>query len=511
MIASAKETQEAVAQTPASDMSVETIQRRATGGLLSLALRRAVHQVISFFGNILLSRLLSPSVFGVFSIVTYVVNFFGFFGDIGLGAALVQRKEKPSERVLRTTFTIQQSLVTFFVIMVFVASPFISKKYGMSESSVWLFRAFSLSLFFTSMKVIPSILLERQLYFNRIIIPEIAEVAAYQTVAVTMAYMGYGVWSLVCATLARGVLGFTILFILSPWKLGYAFDKPTAKDLVKFGAPFQLGQFFWLIKNAATPVFAGFVCGKAAVGYLTWAWGLALVPYTIIEIINRIVFPVCSRLQHDKDMLGRSIEKFVRMSSIGVFGIAAVMMAVAPYAIKYVYTAKWTPALPALYLFLLSMMGGPIINIYSRSFYAIGRAKTAVKLTAAYVGLSWIFNVPLLLKYGFVGIAWSALLVTVIGVWLPIREMEKIVHVQIWKQVWAPLISACGTLALTRWIAVKAVDGVLTLVGVTLVGMAIYAVFMLLLQRETLIAEGKMFVTMVRRQEEDAAAPEFDG
>ncbi|MDO8683705.1 MAG: hypothetical protein Q7N50_09520, partial [Armatimonadota bacterium] len=75
-MASIEQTEQAAARQTALDMSVETIQRRATGGLLSLALRRVVHQMVSFGGNIALSRLLSPSVFGVFSIVTYAVNFF---------------------------------------------------------------------------------------------------------------------------------------------------------------------------------------------------------------------------------------------------------------------------------------------------------------------------------------------------------------------------------------------------------------------------------------------------
>ncbi|MDO8684066.1 MAG: oligosaccharide flippase family protein, partial [Armatimonadota bacterium] len=439
------------------------------------------------------------------SIVTYAVNFFGFFGDIGFGAALVQRKDKPTEKMLRTAFTIQQGLMTALVAIVFFVAPFLSGKYGLSDSSAWLFRAFSLSLFLTSLKVVPAILLERRLDFNRLVIPEIAEVFAYQGVAVTMAYLGYGVWSLVCATLARGVLGFAILFILAPWKFGFAVDKSIVRELVTFGAPFQLGQFFWLIKNAATPVFAGWFCGKAAVGYLTWSWGLALMPYTIVEIVNRVVFPVCSRLQHDRQMLAVSIEKYVRMTALGVFPIAMVMMAVAPYAIKHVYSAKWTPALPSLYLFLISMMGAPVINIFSRAFYGIGKINTAVKLTAVYVLLGWALNVPLVLSYGFVGIAWSALLVNVVCIWLPMHEMNKIVRIRVFRQIWAPLLSACVAMLVTGWIARMAISGVITLVAVTLLGFIIYFATMFLIERGVLLSEIESFISTLKGSPDEGA------
>lgn len=512
MRATTEEQEDAATGQPVSDMSVETIRRRATGGLVSLAARRAFHQAVSFAGNIMLSRLLSPSVFGLFAIITYIVNFFGFFGDIGLGAALVQRKEPPSERVLRTAFAVQQALMMIFVTAVFVAAPFISKKYGFSPASAWLFRALSLSLLLTSMKIIPAILLERRLDFRRIVIPEMCEVIVYQSVAVSMAYLGYGVWSLVCATLARGALGFTVLFVLSPWKMGYAMDTKTAKELIGFGAPFQAGQFFWLLKNAATPVFAGWFCGQAAVGYLTWAWGLALLPYAVIEIVSRIVFPVCSRLRHDKELLGRSIEKFVRMAALGVFPIAMVMIAVAPHAIQYVYNPKWQPdkwqpALPSLYLFLLSMLGAPIINVYSRCFYAVGKTSVAVKLTAVYVFLGWLFNVPLLLKFGFVGIAWSTLLVAVISIWLPMREMKKIALVRAGSQVWAPLVSSVVAMIVTRFIADHFVSGVAALVFVTLLGIVIYGLTMIALQGSRLAKEARSFLAMVGRPTETTVEP----
>jgi O-antigen/teichoic acid export membrane protein len=502
MTIGAEQTQQASSQLSATDMNAEMVRRKASGAVVSLAYRRVINQVMSFTGNVCLARLLSPAIFGMFATVQYVVNFFGFFGDIGFGATLVQRKEPPTEKVLRTVFAIQQGLITILVMLVFVAAPYFARKYHMSESSVWLFRALSLSLFLTSMKVIPSIHLERKLEFRKIVIPEMAETFVFFSVAVTMAFMHYGIWSLVCATVARGFVGFIIFFILAPWRIGFAFDVKTARDLMSFGGPFQLGQFFWLIRNAAIPLFAGAMCGMKAVGYLNWSWGLSLQPYCIIEIVNRVVFPVCSRLQDDKEALGTNIGKYVRMAALGVFPIACVMMAVVPWAIRYVYNGhqphKWDPALPSLYLFMASMMASPIIKVYSRAFYAMRQVRTAVTLTAVYVFTGWALNVPLVLKYGYNGIAISTFLVSVLCIWLPIREMRKIVEVPVLKCIWVPLVGSLVSLAVTRWLAIMFIKGIPSLVLVTAFGFVVYFAAIWLLQGQVILAEIKSFMAAAR-------------
>ena len=509
MAISAEQTQQASSSLPVVDMNAETVRHRASGAVLSLVVRRIIHQAISFTGGVCLARMLSPAVFGVFTTVTYVVNFFGFFGDIGFGATLVQRKEPPTEKLLRTVFAMQQGLMTVLVLLVFVAAPFFTRKYHMSDSSVWLFRALSLSLFLTSMKVIPTIQLERKIDFRKIVIPELAEVFVFQSVAVTMAYLHYGVWSLVCATVARGAVGFVIFFILAPWKMGFAFDRKMARDLLTFGAPFQLVQFFWLIRSAAIPLFGGALCGVQAVGYLNWAWGLSLLPYGVIEIVNRVVFPVCSRVQNDREALGRNIGKYVRMAALGVFPLACVMMAVVPWAVEYVYKPKWMPAVPSLYFFMLATMASPIMNVYSRAFYALRMVKTAAKLTGIYVITGWILNVPLVLAYGYTGIAVSGFLVGLICIWLPIREMNKIVRVPVLECVWAPLVASIISLAITRWVAMMFISGVVTLVAVTLFGFAVFAAALALLQGRVILSEISSFMAAAKNS--GAAVTEVGG
>jgi len=96
-----------------SSLNLENIKFKAFKGVFTLTFRRLILKVIDTVGVIVLARALTQDVFGVFGIVSFVVfTFLSFFSDVGFGAALIQKKEELTDEDTRTTFTIQQSLVT---------------------------------------------------------------------------------------------------------------------------------------------------------------------------------------------------------------------------------------------------------------------------------------------------------------------------------------------------------------------------------------------------------------
>ncbi len=104
-------------------MDTTTLRRRARLGVLALMIRSAVLQVTVISGNIFLARLLTPQDFGVFGVVQFVLLFFTFIGDAGLGGALVQRKEMPTQRELSSVFFLQFLIALVVVTMIWVGTP----------------------------------------------------------------------------------------------------------------------------------------------------------------------------------------------------------------------------------------------------------------------------------------------------------------------------------------------------------------------------------------------------
>src|SRR3990167_8391539 len=106
-----------------SELNSAVISQRAVSGVFILTLRKFALRAISYLGGIFLARLLAPEIFGVFAIISFVINFFAFFSDVGLGAALIQKKEQLTKKDLAVTFTLQQILVVTVVLVIYLSAP----------------------------------------------------------------------------------------------------------------------------------------------------------------------------------------------------------------------------------------------------------------------------------------------------------------------------------------------------------------------------------------------------
>src|SRR4030042_6343587 len=99
------------------EIDLEEVKRRSARGAVTLTVRTLFLQLVTLVSTFLLTIFLSPHEYGIFFVVTAVVNFLIYFSDIGLAAALIQKKDEIEEHDLATTFTIQQSLVITLVLI----------------------------------------------------------------------------------------------------------------------------------------------------------------------------------------------------------------------------------------------------------------------------------------------------------------------------------------------------------------------------------------------------------
>lgn len=471
---------------------LDSLKKKAVRGVFTLTFRRLVLKIIDTVGIITLARLLSQESFGVFGIVSFVVfTFLSFFSDVGFGAALIQ-KENVSDDDLQTTFTIQQGLVTVLLIVAWLVAPWVGQFYNLGNSGAWLVRILSLSLFITSFKTIPSIMLERRLRFELLIIPEIIETIAYNAIAVFMAYHGYGVWSLVIAVLVRTVLGAIALNIIAPWQIGWKIVKKSAHELLHFGVPFQLNSVLALIKDNITPTIIAVWYGPAAVGFVNVAQNISSRPMEISTIVSRITFPTYSRIQGDKERLKRWIEKSIHLMSVVYFPAIIGLIVTSAPILTYLYadkSDKWLPALPTLLWFLVAALPVVITTTYTNAIYATGHPKTVLSLMFLYTAMTWGIGLPMIRHFGFVGIAMTVCLITYSTFPLVIKALKSVVVVDTFGMTWRPLLASLLMGVSVMLIRGYLVHGLWSLVGTILVGLVIYSGFLYLLDGKYLKTE----------------------
>lgn len=459
------------------DIDIARIKKRSLTGVVALTSRTFILQLISFAATFLLTIFLSPQIFGVFYVVSAIINFLGYFADIGLAAALIQKKEELTHEDLATTFTIQQILVGTAVTLAFIFSSSIAVFYKLDSSGLWLLRSLIFSFFLSSLTTIPSILLERKLEFDKLIIPQIVQTLGFYLVAVTLAWKGFGVMSFTWGVLVRAILGLIAMYIVSPWRISIHISRDVAKRLLKFGIPFQLNGFIALIKDDLLTVFLGKVLPFAQVGYIGWAKKWAEVPLRLImDNVVRVTFPAFSRLQESQEHLRAAIEKTLFGIGITIFPISVgLLFYVQPLIGIIPKYSKWEPALFAFYLLTVSSVFAGLTTPLTNALNAIGKIKTTLILMVMWAALTWAFTLTMIHFYGFNGVPIAFLgvsLTIIVVVYLVKRFVQFSFWSSIGRSLMAATVQALWYLMFMRivphtivWLAASAITGVILYMG----------------------------------------------
>jgi O-antigen/teichoic acid export membrane protein len=467
------------------EIDIASIKKKSLSGIVALTSRTFILQIIAFAATFLLTVFLSPSVFGIFYIVSAIISFLSYFSDIGLAAALIQKKEQLTPDDLSTTFTIQQLLVVPLSCLVFFLAPYIASFYGLDNTGTMLMRALVVSFFFSSLKTIPSVLLERNLSFKLLVIPQIAETLGFYLVAVLMAWRGYGVTSFTWAVLVRAVIGLCLMYIISPWRIRLSISKTVARRLLRFGVPFQMNSFLALLKDDLMTVFLGKILPLAEVGYIGWAKKWAEVPLRLImDSVIRVTFPTFSRLQHSRELLGKAIEK-------ALFGLALTMFPISAGLLFFVGPAvgiipkygKWEPALLSFALFVVSAVFAGFSTPLTNALNAVGRIKITMTLMIFWTIATWLLTVLLVHSIGFNGFA-LGLLILSLSIIVVIRLVKRYATFAFVDNIKWPL---AGALVQSVWYFAARGNqpyNVPWLTGVGLTGVILYSGVVWLTQKE---------------------------
>lgn len=407
----------------AIELNLDTVKRRAVKGVAILTGRGFFINAVTTISQLLLLAFLEPQEIGVFYIVSAAVYFLMYFSDIGLAAALIQKKDKLTQLELKTTFAIQQSLVLLLMVVLFFASPWLSNFYNLTQEGRLLLYALGFSLFLASLKSIPSVLLERRLEFGKFVLPEILENLVYNVSLVTFAWMGLGLRSFTYAVLIRGVVGLVTIYILQPWMPGIAFSKKAIKDLLSFGVPYQINTLISVIKDQGITLLLGGILSQAAIGFLGTAMRLIQIPLRLfMDNVTKVSFPAFSRMQNNKQELARVTTRSIMFITflvypalIGFLLLIPDLMAVLP---RY---QKWAPAVPLMWLLSINVFFAAFATQITNMLTAIGKIKITIKITLMYTILT-ITLVPFLaLAKGALGASAGYALVGVssmIAIWI---------------------------------------------------------------------------------------------
>ncbi len=438
-------------------LEVDQIKRKSVRGVFSFFLRTILIQGIGLASAFVLSAFFSPEEFGIFGIVTQIIALLVFFSDIGLAAALIQKKNEPSEDDHKTAFSVQFLLACLLFLLILGLSRIDALQNKLGEQGIWVLLALGISFPLATFKTVSSIILERRLDFNKLVLPQIFEQLVFHGILIFMAWHGFGIVSYVYAILARSIIGIIVIQVIQPWLPRLKITMNSLRGLIGFGIKFQLNDLLARIKDQLYFLLLGAFLPLRDFGYMQWAKNWSMYPYNLtVQNVMAITFPTFSRLQNHPDLLKKAIEKSIYFIALFIFptlvGMSVFVYPLTELVPRY---AKWQPALFSFVLFSLSIAWSAISTPLVNSLNAIGKINQTLKLMIFWTTLTWLLTPLLVYRFAFNGVAIAAFLISWTSV-LSVILIKKYVPVQIMRNVWAQLVASglmagFGMLGLKWW------------------------------------------------------------
>lgn len=432
------------------EANVKELKKRSISGALSYFVRTAFIQVLGIVSFAIIGGALSPEEIGIFGIVIQLLALLTFFSDIGFASALIQKKTNPTTTEYRTVFTVQMvlSLLIFLVSAGFVAAGYFE---NWSSNILLLVMAGSFGL--STLKTIPSVMLERKLLFSKLVIPQMVEQVLYNALLVYCAINGYGIWSYSIAVGVRSVLGVVVMFAIQRWPIGISFNRAALKGLFGTGVKFQANDLLARVKdNLFYLIMSRFLVSPTEFGYISFAKTYSQFPYNLtVQNVVAITFPTFSRLQHDPALLRKAIEKTLFFVTLAIFPLLVGMsVLIGPLMAVVPQYGKWQPALWTFIFFTLSIAWAAISTPLTNTLNALGKINQSLLLMIMWTVLTWVLTPLLYWKFGLNGISLAALIISFTSI-VPVILVKRVVAFSFADQVWRQSLAAGVMLALGWW------------------------------------------------------------
>lgn len=396
---------------------IQQIKSRSFLSASTLVAQTSYAAFLGFTAFLILTIKSGIHLLGIYNTVLAMMSFFNYFTNLGLAAALLQKKDI-DETDLNTAFFMQMFLTIGAVVIGFFLTSYLFTFYkDLPHAAVYLYWAVLLSFFLLSLKTIPSVLLEKKIQIYRVVFVQALENTVFYVCVIIFSLMGFEIYSLVVAVLLRSLVGLIAIYILHPWAPRFLFSVQAAKSLLRYGIPFQSNSFLALIKDDLLIIYLGGVIGLTNLGYITFGKKYAEVSIRIImDSINRVAFPLFARFQKEKEMLKKSLEKVLFYESLLIFPTIVGAVFIFDSLLKIIpgYFVKWNAAITSFYFFsasaLLVSLSTPFINVFN----AIGKVKVSLYFMVMWTTLLWflVFLFIRLFGYNGVGMAFFVMSLT---------------------------------------------------------------------------------------------------
>ena len=381
----------------------------------------------------ILAHFLDKSDFGIVAILTFIHGLTIMFSDMGFATVVLHKQDLKREEFSSLFWMQMLAYTVLYFVMICFTHPL---AIFYSEPLLHILLPLSLvDLFFTAFGKLYEAVLQKNFQFRVIAIRNITSNILSLVLAVLMAMLGCGVYTLVISTLF-GTL------ILSAWnfvvgqrhiKLQFHCAPKEVFPLVRIGL-YQTGtSIVDYICSKLDVLIIGKLFGMDALGVFNLCKELIFrFIWSVNTIVNKVMSPVFSKMQHEIDNLRNSYCVTLSKLTSLTFAALSVIAALSVQIITVLYGDAYQEAGLLTSLLACVAMGTAVGNPVSSIIVASGRTD----LTFKYVLIRLLYTAPCIYVFSHYSIYVLAIglifLMLVDYIFQTLIEVKPILKISIW-------------------------------------------------------------------------------
>lgn len=449
------------------------LKEQAAKGVFWIFAEQFGSQLIGFVINLVLARVLMPSDFGTIALYGVIMAIASVLINGGLTNSLI-RTQNVDHKDMSTVFWFNFGVSLILYAIIYFIAPLVSAFYNI-EVLTPLMRTYALILIIDSFAAVQATKVVKEMQFQTAFKIQLPSMLVGGASGIYFATHGYGVWSLIYSSLIQNFVYTVQYWFYSDWRPSFIFDKEKFKYHFSFGIKLTASSLLDTIFNNLYNIIIGKKFSTEDLGYYNRADSLKQLPITnIAGALNRVTFPLFSKLAHDDEALKRYYQNIIQVVIFLIAPLSVMMVVLAEPLIRFLLTEKWLPSVP--YFKILSIAGifYPI-HVYNLNILqAKGRSDLFLKIEV----IKKIITVVIIiisLRFGMMGLVWGGVVINIISVFINTHYTTRFINYPILSQfadlfpsILRALIIGFIIYLIDHYFLINNIDLIRLLVGVSL-------------------------------------------
>lgn len=374
------------------------LKQKTVSGLLWSFIDNIASQGITFLVGLILARLLEPKEFGLIGMITVFIAISSSFINSGFGSALI-RKQDCTEKDFSTVFYFNLAMGLLFFCILFFTAPAISHFFDEPQLKL-IVRILGIVLIIDSLSIIQRTILIKRIDFK--LQTKISTISSLFSgiIALTMAFKGFGVWSLVAKQIGQQLMNSLLLWIWNRWRPLLVFSIESFLQLFYFGYKLMISGIIDTLYRNIYYIIIGKYFSARELGFYSRADQFQSLPSSNLQsVIGRVSYPVLATLQEDIPKLKEAYKKLIKSTMLISFILMLGMAAVARPMVLSLIGLKWEPCI--IYIQMLCFVGMfyPLHALNLNMLQVQGRSDLFLRLEI----IKKILAIPIII----IGIMWG--------------------------------------------------------------------------------------------------------